>query len=52
MDILYPLFAALIFPGMLFLAVYGMLSEWLDRKLYAQMRMNDLRRRLSPVACC
>ena len=32
------IFYLLIFPGFLFLSVYGMICEWVDRKLYAKMQ--------------
>jgi len=38
MDIIVPLLKIILFPGLAFLAVYGMLSEWVDRKCYALMQ--------------
>ncbi len=37
-DILIQLFEILIFPGLLFLAVFALLSDWGDRKFYARMQ--------------
>lgn len=37
-TILLSIFNILIYPGLLFLAVYAFLSEWLDRKFYAKMQ--------------
>mgnify|MGYP001764561843 CR=1 FL=1 len=38
MDSIIPLAQILIFPGFLFLACYGMLLQWVDRKLCAVMQ--------------
>jgi len=38
MDSIIPLAQILIFPGFLFLATYGMLLQWVDRKLCAVMQ--------------
>ncbi len=38
MEITLPLFYLIIFPGFLFLAVYGLWLQWLDRKLCAVMQ--------------
>ena len=38
MDSIIPLAQILIFPGFLFLAVYGLLLQWVDRKLCAAMQ--------------
>ncbi|MEI6309819.1 MAG: complex I subunit 1 family protein [bacterium] len=38
MNILWGFLQALIFPGFLFLSVYALFAEWLDRKLFAQMQ--------------
>lgn len=38
MDLLINLGYMLIFPGFLFLVIYGMACEWLDRKLYARFQ--------------
>jgi len=38
MDILISLLKVLIFPGFLFLSVYGFIAEFLDRKMYARMQ--------------
>lgn len=36
MEIVWILLYMLVFPGFLFLATYGMVCEWVDRKLYAR----------------
>ncbi len=38
MEIVWALSYMLIFPGFLFLATYGMVCEWVDRKLYARFQ--------------
>jgi len=38
MDAIIPLAQILLFPGFLFLAVYGLLLQWVDRKLCAVMQ--------------
>jgi len=38
MSVLWILMYMLIFPGFLFLSTYGMICEWLDRKLYAKFQ--------------
>lgn len=38
LDILLQLFYILVFPGLLFLVVFGLLADWVDRKLYAKMQ--------------
>jgi NADH-quinone oxidoreductase subunit H len=38
MNILWGILQALIFPGFLFLSVYALFAEWMDRKLFAQMQ--------------
>ncbi|MCX5783711.1 MAG: NADH-quinone oxidoreductase subunit H [Elusimicrobia bacterium] len=38
MDIIYPLYSILVFPGLLFLSSYAMLASWLDRRFYANMQ--------------
>jgi NADH-quinone oxidoreductase subunit H len=38
MDLLINLSYMLIFPGFLFLVIYGMACEWMDRKLYARFQ--------------
>ena len=37
-ELIIGLFYIIVFPGLLFLVIYGGLSEWLDRKFYAQMQ--------------
>jgi NADH-quinone oxidoreductase subunit H len=37
-DILYSMFSIVIFPGLLFLSLYGMMLEYIDRKLYARLQ--------------
>lgn len=49
-DILTQLFYILVYPGLLFLAVYGMFCEWADRKLYAQMQNRQGPFLLQPLA--
>ena len=38
MEIVWILLYMLVFPGFLFLATYGMVCEWVDRKLYARFQ--------------
>jgi NADH-quinone oxidoreductase subunit H len=38
MPAVYSLFQMLIFPGFLFLGVFGLVAEFIDRKLYARMQ--------------
>ncbi|MBI5745025.1 MAG: NADH-quinone oxidoreductase subunit H, partial [Elusimicrobia bacterium] len=38
MQAIIPLAKILVFPGFLFLAVYGLLLQWVDRKLCAVMQ--------------
>ncbi|WP_428898552.1 NADH-quinone oxidoreductase subunit H [Parelusimicrobium proximum] len=49
-NILIQLSYILIYPGILFLAVYGMFCEWWDRKLYAQMQNRQGPSLLQPLA--
>jgi len=35
MDILFELFKVIVYPGILFIIVFSLLLEWLDRKIYA-----------------
>ncbi len=50
LDILQQLCYIAIYPGMLFLAVYGFFCEWVDRKLYAQMQNRKGPFLLQPLA--
>jgi NADH-quinone oxidoreductase subunit H len=38
MNVLGNLFYMLVFPGFLFLSFYGLICEWVDRKLYARFQ--------------
>lgn len=38
MDLILTLLYMLVFPGFLFLGFYGMICEWVDRKLYARLQ--------------
>lgn len=38
MDAVWKLLYMLIFPGFLFLSSYGLICEWVDRKLYARLQ--------------
>ncbi len=38
MEIVWTLLYMLVFPGFLFLTTYGMICEWVDRKLYARFQ--------------
>lgn len=49
-DILQQLFYILIYPGLLFLAVAGLASDWIDRKLYARMQNRMGPRWFQPLA--
>ncbi|WP_424244032.1 NADH-quinone oxidoreductase subunit H [Elusimicrobium posterum] len=49
-DILWSLFYILIYPGIFFLAAYGLFCQWVDRKLYAQMQNRQGARWYQPLA--
>jgi NADH-quinone oxidoreductase subunit H len=38
MELLSAIFAVVVFPGFLFLSGYGLIFEWLDRKVYARFQ--------------
>jgi NADH-quinone oxidoreductase subunit H len=37
-NVLFPVFEVLIFPGLLFLGVFGLFAEFVDRKFYARLQ--------------
>lgn len=49
-GILTQLFYIAVYPGLLFLASYGLFCEWFDRKLYAQMQNRQGPHWYQPVA--
>ncbi len=38
MHYVYDLFCILVFPGLIFLSIFGVIAEFIDRKLYARMQ--------------
>lgn len=50
MELLTMFFKVIIFPGFLFISVYGMAFEFLDRKIYARMQSRKGPRWFIPIA--